>query len=225
MGWVKRRTDGSYPPPNQRTLARRERFAHEYLMDLNATQAAVRAGYKPQWAAQVGHDLLVTPEVQALVKSAQARHAAQAQATADELVEELTKIIRADPRELVEHHRTNCPDCWLGLIPDDHAPDPECPRCLGKGIGHVYFADTRNLGPQAVALLASIEVTKDGMRYRFHSKLDALEKLARRLGMYEVDNAQRNQPLAEFVKYLLDNATGLPIKRAPPALPGPQAAP
>jgi len=216
MGWVKRRADGSYPPPNQRTLARRERFALEYIKDVNATQAAVRAGYKLRWASQVGHDLLVTPEVQAIVKSSQARHAAQAQATADEIVEELTKIIRADPRELVEHHRTNCPDCWLGLVPDDHAPDPECPRCLGKGVGRVYFNDTRNLSPQAVALLASIEVTDTGMKFKFHSKLDAIEKMARRLGMYEVDNRQRNQPFADFVAYIQANQRGLPIKRIAP---------
>ena len=93
------------------------------------------------------------------------------------------------------------------------------PRQGRKGVGRVYFADTRYLSPQAVALLASIEVTNDGMRYRVHSKLEAIEKMARRLGAYEKDNEQKNHPMAEIVAYVQANATGLPIKQPVPMLP------
>jgi len=212
MGWAKKRPDGSPAPPNQRTVARRTRFAHEYLKDLDASAAAVRAGYRPKWASRVGHDLLGTSEVQAIVQAAQARHAEQAQITAEQLVAELVKITLADPRELVEHRRESCPECWLGLPEPDRAPDPECEACRGLGVGRVVFADTRNLSPQAVGLLASIETTRDGMRYRLHNKLDAIEKLMRRLGAYEADNRQKNEGLNELAQYIQANASGLPIR-------------
>jgi len=45
----------------------------------------------------------------------------------------------------------------------------------------------------------------------------------RYLGMFEKDNAQKNQPLADFVAYIQANAGPLPIKRN--ALPAPQSTP
>jgi len=219
MTWVSRRPDGSTPQPNQRTVARRQRFAHAYLANgLNASQAAITAGYRSKWASRVGHDLLGTPEVRAIVEAAQARHAERAQITAEQLVDELVKIVQADPRELVEYRRTSCPDCWLGLVEPEQRVDPECPACGGLGIGQAVFKDTREMSPQAVALLASIETTRGGMRYRLHPKLDAIEKLMRYLGLYEADNRQKNEGLNELAQYIQANAMGLPI-RSPGALP------
>lgn len=42
--------------------AKQERFCQEYLKDLNATQAAIRAGYSTDTAGSIGHDLLKKPE-------------------------------------------------------------------------------------------------------------------------------------------------------------------
>ena len=46
---------------------KKHRFAEEYLIDLNATRAAVRAGYSVHTAYSIGHDLLKEPEVAALI--------------------------------------------------------------------------------------------------------------------------------------------------------------
>lgn len=48
---------------------KQERFVNEYLKDLNATQAAIRAGYSPKTAGSIGHELLKKPEIAAHVKS------------------------------------------------------------------------------------------------------------------------------------------------------------
>ena len=42
---------------------RRKRFIVEYLVDLNATQAAIRAGYSPKTARSTGYELLNIPEI------------------------------------------------------------------------------------------------------------------------------------------------------------------
>jgi phage terminase small subunit len=51
---------------------KQERFAQEYIIDYNATQAAIRAGYSEKTAGSQAHDLLKKPEIQAAVLAAQA---------------------------------------------------------------------------------------------------------------------------------------------------------
>lgn len=53
------------PALNERQL----RFAQEYAVDLNATQAAIRAGYDPAQAGQTGHQLLKNPQIDAAVRA------------------------------------------------------------------------------------------------------------------------------------------------------------
>jgi phage terminase small subunit len=95
-------------------------------------------------------------------------------------------------------------------------PHPQCPHCLGRGNGHTVFKDTRFISPEAAALFAGIKETKDGLEFKFHSKLEAAKELARLLGMYEKDNEQKGagvaQALASFVSGLHSRGAGrLPI--------------
>ena len=50
--------------------AKQARFVHEYLVDLNATQAAIRAGYKPSNARQVAADNMSKANIQQAVQEA-----------------------------------------------------------------------------------------------------------------------------------------------------------
>jgi phage terminase small subunit len=52
--------------------AKRQRFVEEYLKDLNAKQAAIRAGYTTNRAEQAGYELLSFPDVQAAIQEAMA---------------------------------------------------------------------------------------------------------------------------------------------------------
>lgn len=70
-------------------------------------------------------------------------------------------------------------------------PNPDCPECFGRGMGRVIIKDTANLSREARALYAGVKETKDGLEVKAHSKLDALEKLFRHLGLYEADNRQK----------------------------------
>ncbi len=75
-------------------------------------------------------------------------------------------------------------------------PHPECPECSGDGLSRTVLKDTRALSPHAAALYAGAKTGKNGIEVQMHSQMDALEKLARHLGMYEKDNHQKSDPLA-----------------------------
>ena len=75
--------------------ARQERFVEEYLRDLNATQAAIRAGYSPRSAAADGSRLLTNANVAEAVARAKAERAARAGIDADRVLEEIKAIALA----------------------------------------------------------------------------------------------------------------------------------
>ena len=75
---------------------RQRRFVEEYLIDLNATQAAKRAGYNPTW----GRELVHKPEVAAAIESAQEKRAQRTRVSADRVVTEIAKVAFGDPRRL-----------------------------------------------------------------------------------------------------------------------------
>lgn len=64
-------------------------FVAEYLIDLNATQAAIRAGYSKKTAHVTGHENLKKPEIAAAVKTAIDARAEQAAVTAQEVIDGL----------------------------------------------------------------------------------------------------------------------------------------
>jgi Terminase small subunit len=53
--------------PMNKMTPKQERFCAEYLIDLNATQAAIRAGYSKKTAASIGEENLRKPEIQAKI--------------------------------------------------------------------------------------------------------------------------------------------------------------
>jgi phage terminase small subunit len=99
--------------PTPRTLTpRQQRFVEEYLIDLNATQAAIRAGYSPKTAYSIGHENLRKPEIEAAIAYAVFERSQKTGITAERVLEELWDIATADPNELVEFRRINCRYCY-----------------------------------------------------------------------------------------------------------------
>jgi len=84
----------------RRMSPKQRRFAEEYLVDLNATQAALRAGYSKGCAGTHSLRLLRRPDVAAFVAEAQAARAERIGLTADRVVNELAKVAFGDPRGL-----------------------------------------------------------------------------------------------------------------------------
>src|SRR5215475_12924278 len=81
---------------------RQVRFVAEYLIDANATQAAIRAGYKAKHADVSGCRLLANAKIRAAVDAGEAERAKRTQVTADKVIMELARVAFADPRQLFD---------------------------------------------------------------------------------------------------------------------------
>lgn len=75
---------------------KQNRFVAEYLVDQNATKAAVRAGYSPKTAAKIGSENLQKPDVRRAIDEALARRAERVEVKQDDVLRELLRIMRCD---------------------------------------------------------------------------------------------------------------------------------
>ncbi|MCT8706999.1 terminase small subunit [Glaesserella parasuis] len=72
---------------------KQQRFVEEYLIDLNATQAAIRAGYSADTARQIGAENLSKLVIQEAIQDAQNKRAARVNVTQDDVLKGLLEII------------------------------------------------------------------------------------------------------------------------------------
>lgn len=84
--------DPALEPPEMPLTPKQARFVQEYLIDLNATQAAIRAGYSAKTAEQQGPRLLGNVGVAEAIAAGQAKRAERTEITADRVLTELAKI-------------------------------------------------------------------------------------------------------------------------------------
>ncbi|HHE8522253.1 TPA: terminase small subunit [Pseudomonas aeruginosa] len=84
-------------------LTKKQRlFVDEYLIDLNATQAAIRAGYSPRRAAEIGYQLLQRPEVAQAIQAAMAERSKRTEVEADYVIRRLREIDEMDVLDILE---------------------------------------------------------------------------------------------------------------------------
>ena len=85
---------------------KQKRFAHEYIIDLNATNAALRAGYSKKTAYSQGHRLLKHAEISKYIEVLQKERSERTAVTADMVIDELAKVGFSDIRNVVRWGRT-----------------------------------------------------------------------------------------------------------------------
>lgn len=88
------------------------RFVDEYLIDLNATKAAIRAGYSEKTAAVIGSENLIKPNIAAAIQLRKQERQQRTEITADVVLREVWQMFRADARELVEVRVGCCRHCY-----------------------------------------------------------------------------------------------------------------
>ncbi|WP_275289167.1 terminase small subunit [Halomonas elongata] len=96
--------------------ARQSRFVDEYLKDLSATQAAIRAGYSKKTAGRTGHENLKKPEIASAIQERMNDRSKRTQITADKVLERWWEIATADAGELTQVRHGCCRYCHG----DDH---------------------------------------------------------------------------------------------------------
>lgn len=104
---------GAKPAMQLGLTDKQQRFVAEYLVDLNATQAAIRAGYSVNTAAAIGHENLKKPEIQLAILNARKAQQERTSITADGALREVWNIATADARDLVEL-KVGCCRCCHG---------------------------------------------------------------------------------------------------------------
>jgi phage terminase small subunit len=169
---------------------KQERFCLEYLIDLNATQAAIRAGYSAKTAEQVGYQLLQKSSVSAYIADKSAKTQEKTGITIERVLIEAAGLAFFDVRKLV--------DASGNPIPIHKLDDQTAKAIQGLEVDTLKGADADG---------NPIIRTK----YKIADKNAALEKLFKHLGLFKRDNEQANS--ANALKELLElvNGSKLPI--------------
>lgn len=128
--------------------AKQARFVKEYLVDGNATQAAIRAKYSKKTAEQIGYQLLQNSSVRRAVADGQAKQAQKLEITADQIAAELVKLGFSNMADYMDvDPRTGQPSLnWAKLSRDQAAALTEVSTEQGKVGVKVRFrlADKRS---------------------------------------------------------------------------------
>lgn len=146
--------------------ARQQRFVDEYLVDLNATQAAIRAGYSRHTARMIGSENLTKPDIASAIQEALQERSARTQITADRVLRELARIAFFDIRRLLDDNGEPLP---LQDLDDDTA----------AGIAGLETATERGQRDSDGNEAPATHIRK----YRIADKNAALTNAMRHLGM------------------------------------------
>lgn len=99
---------------------KQKKFVEEYLIDLNATQAAIRAGYSPETAGSIGAENLKKPEIKSRIDKAMAERSRRTGINQDRVLQELARIGFAKITDVVDPEtaeiRTDASDDDLACI-------------------------------------------------------------------------------------------------------------
>ena len=94
--------------------AKQQRFCDEYLIDLNATQAAIRAGYSEKTAAVIATENLRKPNIKEYIENRLAEKEKELIADQDEVMRYLTAVMRREMKESVVVTLQNKVEKWKG---------------------------------------------------------------------------------------------------------------
>lgn len=136
---------------------KQKRFVQEYLVDLNATAAARRAGYSAKTAEVIGYENLRKPQIAAEIKKQQVKQQAKLEITQEKVLQELAAIAFANGTDFVTVTAT-------GLL--DVKPTSKIPK-------------------EKLPAIAGIKYNQLGVEVKLHDKVKALELLGKHLGVFD----------------------------------------
>lgn len=105
-------------PLSKRLTNKQKRFCEEYLIDLNGTQAAIRAGYSPDTAAVIASENLTKPNIRARIDKAMADRSKRTGVNADRVVRELARVAFVNAPDVIDLDKAVLKD---GATSDDTA--------------------------------------------------------------------------------------------------------
>ena len=169
---------------------KQKKFVEEYLKDLNATQAAVRAGYSKKNADKIGSELLGKTRVLERLQKRQKQIQKKSGVTPERVIEEYVKIGFANLNDYLDYHTEN------RIVGYDDKGEPQydwAPTVLVKPSNTVDGAP-----------IQEVSVGKDGtFKFKLHNKLAALDKLGQHLGLFNGEGNDDSQNKLNNIKEVL----------------------
>ncbi|WP_102400194.1 terminase small subunit [Haloimpatiens massiliensis] len=145
---------------------KQQRFVEEYLIDLNATQAAIRAGYSPKTAKDIGCENLAKPNIRACIDKAMAERSKRTGINADRVLQELARIGFVNPKDVINFNKAS--------VESNASED-----------------DLAAIQSVKVKMMQSENGDMVEREVRLNDKLKALELMGKHLGMFK-DNVNIN---------------------------------
>lgn len=144
-------------------------FCEEYIVDLNATQAAIRAGYSEKTAYSVGHENLNKPEIAEYIQKLMQERSKRTEITADRVLQEYAKIGFADIKEYVSFRTAK--------------------TVIGYGDGeavidYATIIDLKDSEEVDGSVISEVSLKDGTLKFKLHDKKGALDSIARHLGMF-----------------------------------------
>lgn len=149
-------------------------FVNEYLIDLNATQAAIRAGYKPSSARQVGTENMSKPSIRACIDQAIAERSKRTGINQDRVIRELARLAFVNASDVIDMDEASI-------------------KC------NASEDDTAAIASVKVKTIPTKEGDGVEREIRLNDKLKALELLGKHLGMFK-DNININANVSSTKK-------------------------
>lgn len=166
--------------------AKQARFIEEYLVDFNATQAAIRAGYSEETAGVIGYENLKKPYIQAEIRKRQADTAAALSITREAVLRELKRIAFSDMRRFAEFK-----DGTLKITDSEDLTEDESPA-----ISELSMSESESTTDTGSSSSRTRKV-------KLHDKVKALENLSKHLGLLDPDPT-KTPPVTINLNYNLD---------------------
>lgn len=160
----------------RKLTTRQKLFVQEYLVDLNATRAAIRAGYSEKTSSRIGPELIGKPWILAAVQESMAQRSRRLEITQDKVLNELAAVAFANGADFAS---------------------------VATESGVVTFVPTEKLTPEKKKAISSISEGKFGTEVKTYDKIRALELLGKHLGMFNDrggTQTQESNNLLEAIK-------------------------
>lgn len=151
---------------------KQKRFCEEYIVDLNGTQAAIRAGYSESGAATEGARLLINANTQQYLQELKRIRSEKVEVTALDVLRELKNFIYSDITQVMELSFKEV---------------KELPEDVRRLIASFEKSESEYKG-----------VTTTTYKIKFINKMKAFEMLNKHIGFYDADNQQKKSNITIF---------------------------
>ena len=163
--------------------AKKKMFIAEYLIDLNQTQAAIRAGYSPKTANEQASRLLADVNIQQEIQKAMDERSKRTNITADKVLNEIAAIAFDDISNYLEFHTD------------------------AEGNVRTRIKDSKTINTKNIS---EVSCGKDGtFRFKLYCKDNALSMLGKHLKLFtDKIEVETNGDLAELLKARREKVLG-----------------